>query len=138
MQGNQLALVVGQAVGKTLTGSACGIAQEAFYLKFAEDAARFVRQERGTAEHGAALDHVSCAVLACPGIQGIKSAPVQGLEIGFVKPGVCRQLGYKGLVGLLQQLGFYFVEDFGIVDIQPIDGEIGPRLVDVTLLELIL
>jgi hypothetical protein len=78
------------------------------------------------------------AVLACPAIQGIKRALVQGSKIGFVKPGVCRQLGYKSLVCLLQQLCFYFVEDFGIADVQPIDGKVGPRLIDVTLVELIL
>ena len=68
----------------------------------------------------------------------IKRALVQGSKIGFVKPGVCRQLGYKSLVCLLQQLRFYFVEDFGIADVQPIDGKVGPRLIDVTLVELIL
>lgn len=63
---------------------------------------------------------------------------MQGDEEGFVKARTGLQFGHKGVVRLGQQLGLHGMEQLSIDDVQPVLGQLCARLIDVTLMELIL
>ena len=121
---------MGEAFGKFLHCSVCGLFQVLLLFQFAKDAAGFLLQVGRATEQRTAFAHVHSAVQARPFVEGFVGVAVKRFEVILVEAGGGFEFGDEASVGLLQQRCLYFVQQVRCFNSQAVPGNVRARQVD--------